>query len=52
MSTITFENIYVNGIPFEKILSLRISHAPNAHGRAEMGADSPRAGKKIGGTNR
>ena len=36
MSTITYENIQVNGIPFEKILYLRISHAPNAHGRAEI----------------
>lgn len=34
MSTITYENIQVVGIPYEKILELSISHAPNSHGCA------------------
>lgn len=34
MSTITHENIQVTGIPYEKILELSISHAPNTHGCA------------------
>ena len=34
MSTITYENIQVAGIPYEKVLELSISHAPNAHGCA------------------
>lgn len=34
MSTITYENITVEGIPFRKILELYISHAPNTHGKA------------------
>jgi len=42
MSTITYENIYVNGISFEKILYLHIFHAPNAHGRAEIRGLVPR----------
>lgn len=42
MSTITYENIHVNGIPFQRILNLRISHAPNAHGRAEIRGLIPR----------
>lgn len=42
MSTITYENIHVNGIPFQRILHLRISHAPNAHGRAEIRGLIPR----------
>lgn len=34
MSTITYESIKVDGIPFQKILEISISHAPNSHGRA------------------
>lgn len=36
MSTITYENIQVKGIPYEKILELAISHAPNVHGCARI----------------
>ena len=34
MSTITYENIQVAGVPFEQILELSVSHAPNTHGCA------------------
>lgn len=36
MSTITYENLQVAGIPYEKILDLSISHEPNAHGYARI----------------
>ena len=36
MSTITYENLQVAGIPYEKILDLSISHEPNAHGCARI----------------
>jgi len=34
MSTITYETIKVDGVPFQKILGVQISHAPNSHGKA------------------
>lgn len=34
MSTITYESIKVQGIPFQKVLEIHISHAPNTHGCA------------------
>jgi len=36
MSVITYENITVNGVPFEKILELYICHAPNTHGSVRI----------------
>lgn len=36
MSTITYENIKVDGAPIEKVLDLHISHAPNSHGYAHI----------------
>lgn len=36
MSTITHENITVEGVPFKTVLELSISHAPNAHGTAHI----------------
>ena len=42
MSTITYENLHVNGLPFEKVLHLHIHHEPNSHGRAEIKGVVPR----------
>lgn len=36
MSTITHDNVVVEGIPFSQIIYLYISHAPNTHGRAKI----------------
>lgn len=41
MSTITYENIKVNGAPIEKVLELHISHAPNTHGYARIRGIAP-----------
>lgn len=41
MSTITYENIQVNGAPIEKVLELHISHAPNTHGSAHIRGIAP-----------
>lgn len=36
MSTITYENINIEGVPFSKILELEISHRPGSHGTARV----------------
>ncbi len=36
MSTITYENIKVDGAPIERVLELCIQHAPNTHGHARI----------------
>ena len=33
------ENVWVEGIPLQKILSLEIDHRPNEHGRAVLTAE-------------
>ncbi len=41
MSTITYENIRVDGAPIERVLELHIQHAPNAHGTARIRGTAP-----------
>lgn len=41
MSTITYENIKVDGAPIEKVLELHIAHAPNSHGYARVKGIAP-----------
>lgn len=41
MSTITYENIKVDGAPIEKVLELYIAHAPNSHGYARVTGIAP-----------
>lgn len=41
MSTITYENIRINGAPIEKVLELHISHTPNTHGVARVKGIAP-----------
>lgn len=36
MSTITYDSIQVEGVPFQRILEVYISHAPNCHGCARI----------------
>lgn len=36
MSTIHYENIFIDGIPFSKLHTLEISHKVNDHGRADI----------------
>lgn len=36
MSTITYENIRVDKVPFQRILELHITHEPNMHGKAQI----------------
>lgn len=36
MSTITYENIKIVGVPFSKLTGLEISHTPNQHGVAKL----------------
>lgn len=46
MSTITYENIKVNGAPIERVLELHIQHAPNAHGTAQIKGIAPYEGAR------
>lgn len=41
MSTITYENIKVDGAPIERVLELHIQHAPNMHGTARIKGTAP-----------
>ena len=36
MSTITYENINIAGVPFSQLRELEISHAPNQHGMVKL----------------